>query len=49
MPEPDSLASEIIPWSLVAAVTMDAAVDGLLIGLAYVATPRAGYDMPMPC
>lgn len=37
--------SESIPWPLVAAVTIDASVDGLLIGLSYSASASAGFAM----
>jgi len=36
---------ERIPWALTFAVTTDAAVDGLLVGLAYTASPGAGWCM----
>ncbi|CAE7431661.1 Wdr64 [Symbiodinium natans] len=36
---------EELPLTLVAAVTVDAAVDGLLIGLSYAASPSAGIAM----
>eukprot|EP00670_Eutreptiella_braarudii_P028382 CAMPEP_0174382930 /NCGR_PEP_ID=MMETSP0811_2-20130205/124899_1 /TAXON_ID=73025 ORGANISM="Eutreptiella gymnastica-like, Strain CCMP1594" /NCGR_SAMPLE_ID=MMETSP0811_2 /ASSEMBLY_ACC=CAM_ASM_000667 /LENGTH=465 /DNA_ID=CAMNT_0015536351 /DNA_START=69 /DNA_END=1466 /DNA_ORIENTATION=- len=41
-PEPEEQA---IPWSNVAATCIDAAVDGLLIGLAYSANATAGLSM----
>ena len=34
-----------LPWPLIIAVTIDAGVDGLLCGLAYVAKPQAGIIM----
>ena len=34
--------SEVIPWALVVAVTVDACVDGFLIGTSYVAEAHAG-------
>jgi len=37
--------SEKIPWAVVAAVTADGGVDGLLIGLAFAANPTAGWAM----
>lgn len=36
---------ENIPWTLVASVAADGAVDGLLIGLAFAASPGAGWAM----
>lgn len=37
--------SENIPWALVASVAADGGVDGLLIGLAFAASPGAGWAM----
>merc|ERR1712137_997209 len=37
--------SDKISWPLVGGVTTDAAVDGLLIGLAFSASPGAGWSM----
>jgi hypothetical protein len=37
--------SEIIPWSLVIGVSIDCFVDGLMVGLTYMASVRAGYIM----
>jgi zinc transporter ZupT len=47
MPHSDELdkLSEKIPWSVVAAVAVDGAVDGLLIGLAFAADHTAGWAM----
>jgi len=39
--------SEIIPWSLVIGVSIDCLVDGLLVGLTYMASTRAGYIMAL--
>lgn len=39
--------SEKVPLPLVAAVTVDAAVDGLLIGLSFAASESAGWAMSM--
>ena len=36
-----------VPWALVAGVTVDGAVDGMLIGLAYVASREAGLIMAL--
>jgi hypothetical protein len=39
------IRSEAIPWGTFAAVTIDAAVDGMLIGMAYVPhLPSAHYQ-----
>jgi len=43
--EKGTVKSEIVPWSLVAAVNVDSFVDGLLVGLAYTASAQAGYLM----
>jgi zinc transporter ZupT len=47
MPVPDEkiVLSEKIEWPLVFTVTVDSAVDGLLIGLAYAAASGAGWAM----
>jgi len=45
MPKADHVLKEEIPWSLFATVAVDAAVDGLLIGLAFSASPGAGWSM----
>ena len=39
--------SERIPWSLVVGVSVDCLVDGLLVGLTYAASHRAGYIMAL--
>jgi len=39
--------SEVIPWSLVIGVSIDCLVDGLLVGLTYIASARAGYIMAL--
>jgi zinc transporter ZupT len=48
-PEPLSSPGRVkerpIPWALVGSVTADGGVDGLLIGLAYAASPGAGLAM----
>lgn len=47
-PVPKPVSGELtenLPWPLVAAVTIDAAVDGLLIGLSYSASAGAGFAM----
>merc|ERR1712137_158164 len=41
----DEPVSDEISWPLVGGVTTDAAVDGLLIGLAFSASPSAGWSM----
>mmetsp|Transcript_19308 Transcript_19308/g.42076 ORF Transcript_19308/g.42076 Transcript_19308/m.42076 type:complete len:413 (+) Transcript_19308:85-1323(+) len=50
-PPPLSMKSEIfsekLPWPLVAAVTIDAAVDGLLVGLSFSASASAGWTMSL--
>eukprot|EP00930_Biecheleria_cincta_P063251 TRINITY_DN48768_c0_g1_i1.p1 TRINITY_DN48768_c0_g1~~TRINITY_DN48768_c0_g1_i1.p1 ORF type:complete len:415 (-),score=75.46 TRINITY_DN48768_c0_g1_i1:61-1305(-) len=45
LPEQTSVFSESIPWTLVASVAADGGVDGLLIGLAFAASPGAGWAM----
>ena len=37
--EPEKQGPEAVPWATVAAVSIDASVDGLLIGLAFTASP----------
>ena len=44
-PRPEQVLTEEIPWGIFAAVSVDAAVDGILIGLAYVASSVAGLSM----
>lgn len=44
-PLPGTQLSERLPWSLIFAVSLDSFVDGFLIGLAYVASSRAGLIM----
>ncbi|CAE7462393.1 Wdr64 [Symbiodinium sp. CCMP2456] len=44
-PSEEAKLSEHLPLPLVGAVTVDAAVDGLLIGLSYAASPSAGIAM----
>jgi len=44
-PDQEDVLSEQLPVALAAAVTADAAVDGLLIGLSYAASPSAGVAM----
>jgi len=44
-PTEEAQLSERLPLPLVGAVTVDAAVDGLLIGLSYAASPSAGIAM----
>lgn len=39
--------TERIPWSLVVGVSVDCLVDGLLVGLTYTASHRAGYIMAL--
>ena len=39
--------SERIPWSLVIGVSIDCLVDGLLVGLTFAASHRAGYIMAL--
>lgn len=43
----DGGKNEHVPWPLVCAVVVDAAVDGLLIGLAFSAAASAGWAMSM--
>jgi len=43
--EPSAVFKETIPWALVFAVSVDSAVDGFLIGLAYSAAASAGWCM----
>jgi len=45
LPEQTTVFSENIPWTLVASVAADGGVDGLLIGLAFAASPGAGWAM----
>jgi len=44
-PPPDVELKETIEWPLVFAVSVDGAVDGLLIGLAFSASKTAGWSM----
>merc|ERR1719512_506458 len=44
-PEKDRQLKEVIPWPLVFAVSVDSAVDGFLIGLAFSAAESAGWCM----
>jgi ZIP family zinc transporter len=37
--------SEAIPWAVVFSIAIDAAVDGFLIGIAYIASVHVGYVM----
>lgn len=43
--ESETEFSEKVPWALVASVAADGGVDGLLIGLAFAASPGAGWAM----
>jgi zinc transporter ZupT len=44
-PAPEQVLKEQIPWALVFTCVIDASVDGLLIGLAFAASPSAGWSM----
>lgn len=44
-PPEEKTLSEKLPWALAFAVTVDASVDGLLIGLAFSASESAGWCM----
>jgi zinc transporter ZupT len=48
-PSPPRLGrkSERMPWSLVVGVSIDCLVDGLLVGLTFTASHRAGYIMAL--